>query len=156
LSQRTRAISDRISAIESDLPVKPNTLLKLTRRKQVAKLTFAVLAGVGGMLAIRRLVRPRPDEYREGVERISGAIAREITKGLKKGASADEAVRRAMSKRPPIVQVGGSDSGGFWRTLMNQTTRQVVAALAPELIDELRFYLGSKRRRNSTDEKEKN
>jgi len=102
-----------------------------------------VIAGIGGLLALKKLISPRTDKYREGVDRVSGAIAREITKGLKKGASADDAVRRAMNKRPPIVRVGGGESSGFWSTFLNQTMKQVVSALAPELIEQLKSYLST-------------
>ncbi len=156
LGQRANAISDRLTAIESDLPVKPDTLRKLARRKQAAKVSLAVIAGIGGLLALKKMFRPRNDEYREGVNRVSGAIAREISKGLRKGSSAEDAVRRAMSKRPPVVRLGGGESNGFWSTLLNQTTKQLISALAPEVIEQLKSYLGTGRRGSAPADSEKN
>jgi hypothetical protein len=138
LSRSAGAISARIEAIETELPVKPQALRRIAEQKKTVKVSLAVVAGLGTVLFLRRVLRPGRSTYQEGVDRVSSVISRSIVKNLKKGMTSEEAVRSAMHKRPPVVQMGADGSHGFWATLVNQSVRQVISSLAPELIDALR------------------
>ncbi len=143
LEQSSASISERIDAIESELPVRPLRLRKLSLKTPAVKLGIALAAGlVVGAIVLRKKGHPA-DLYREGLDDISAALSKEIRRNVRKGMDTEEAVSEAMRKRPPIVQLGNGGPGVV-STIASQLVRQVLTILGPIIADQFTSRIGTK------------
>ncbi len=136
LEERSASISNRIEAIESDLPVAPKTVRDLVGKRSLAKVGIAVIAGVLVGTFVFRL-RKRPGlGFRKELNDVSQSIGKEIKKNINRGLDTDDAVSKALRKRPPIVQVGG-EGGSLISNIFSQLSRQIAAALGPVIAEKI-------------------
>lgn len=136
LEERSASISNRLEAIESDLPGTPKRVRDLIGKRSLAKLGFAVLTGAIVATVVFRLRRRPGSGFQEELDDVSQAIGKEIRKNFSRGLKTDDAVSKALRKRPPIVHVGG-EGGSLISNLFSQLSRQIAAALGPVIAEKI-------------------
>ncbi|GMQ82490.1 MAG: hypothetical protein BMS9Abin05_1944 [Rhodothermia bacterium] len=144
LEERSASISSRIEAIESELPAAPKRVRDLLGKRSLAKVGMAVVAGLLVGTFVFRLRRHPGLGFREELDDVTQSIGKEIKKNLNRGLNTDDAISKALRKRPPIVQVGG-EGGSLISNVFFQLSRQIAAALGPVIAEKIaeRFKSGT-------------
>ncbi len=147
LQERSASISNRLEAIESDLPVAPKQIRGLLGKKALVKLGVIVAVSVVTGAIILRFRRDPDKAFREELDTVSASIGKEIRKYMNRGLGADEAVSKALNKRPPVVHVG-SDGGSLLSGVVSTLSRHIASAVGPVIAEKI-----ADRLRGETDEK---
>ena len=147
LEERSASISNRLEAIESDLPIPPKRIRGLLGKITLVRVGIIVaISVVTGAIAFR--FRKEPGKaFREELDTVSTSIGKEIRKHMNRGLGADEAVSKALNKRPPVVHVG-SDSGSLFAGVVSTLSRHIASAVGPVIAEKI-----ADRLRGESDEK---
>jgi hypothetical protein len=135
LAERTKSISERFEALETELPVKPSTIKRLLEHRNQIKKVAALGAGVIALALLFRKRKSSDITYQDGLDRVGEAIAREVQKNLKTGMEPDDAVHLALRNRPPVVKIGDQGGGNDGAGTISAILKQVVISLGPSVID---------------------
>ena len=151
LEERSTSISNRIEAIESDLPVPSKKVRELVGKRSLIKIGVALAAGVVVSTLVFRFRRRPGSGFREELDDVSMSLGKEIRKNIKRGLETDDAVSRALRKRPPIVQIGG-ETGSLVSNLFAQVSRQIASAFGPVIAEKITEKI-AQRFRSESDKK---
>lgn len=135
LAERSESISSRLDAIESEMPLKVKTLKRLSKHAKVIKKGAAVGACVIVLAYLLRRKSTSDSTYQEGLERIAVVIALEISRNLKAGMRAEEAVSSALRKRPPVLQLGTQKGRRNGSGVLSVIARQLAVSIGPALVE---------------------
>ena len=136
LEFRSASITNRLDAIESNLPVPPKQIRNLLTRKTLIRSGVVVAVGmIAGIVFLRRQKDPVKG-FREELGLVSGAIGKEIRKNLSRGLSTDDAVSKALDKRPPVVNMG-ADGGSVLSNVLSTLSRHIASAIGPVIADKI-------------------
>lgn len=122
-------IAGRIESIESSMPMR--SIAKIRNLNVDKMLTIGALAGVGmiaGLMFALRRKSTRPVDLDDGLERLSSRISDTIRDELDSGTDPDEAVRKALGRTPPILNLQETE-----RSLIGQAFRQFFRGVTREL-----------------------
>jgi len=147
LRNRTSSIASRLEALESELPVPSKSIRRLTDRKTLLKAGAGLALSVVAYMVVIRFRRDPNREFRREIDHVSASIGKEIRKNLGRGFDEEEAVTRALEKRPPVLNIGAAGDS-FWSSLMTQLSRHIAAALGPVIGEKI-----ANRFRGKADEK---
>jgi hypothetical protein len=147
LKQRSSSIASRLEAIESALPVPSKRIRSLASKRTLVRIGAAVAVGAVAGIFILRYHRDPARNFTREFENVRSSIGQEIKKNLNKGLDTEDAVSRALDKRPPILNLGGA-SGTFWSGMLSQLSHHVTSALGPVIAEKI-----ADRIRGSSDEK---
>lgn len=129
LRDQESKIAGRIESIESSVPVRSLARIGKIGSGKHIKLVAFIGAGtvVGIFIALRKKTR-KPVGLDEGMSRLSSRIADSIRDELDSGEDPDEAVRKALGRTPPILQLQETE-----RSLFGEAVRQFSRLLTREL-----------------------
>ena len=136
LQQSSSSIASRLEAIESVLPGPSKRVRNLVSKKTLVKAGVVLAASVLAGIVVLRYRRDPKKEFSHELEHVSSSIGREVRKNLSKGLDADEAVSRALNKRPPILNIGQTESS-FWSGMLSQLSGHVASALGPIIAEKI-------------------
>ena len=147
LEERSASISNRLEAIESDLPGAPKQIKGLLGKKALLRVGVIVVVSVVTGAIVFRFRRDPSKGFREELDSVSASIGKEIRKYMNRGLGADEAVSKALNKRPPVVHVG-SESGSLFAGVVSTLSRHIASAVGPVIAEKI-----ADRLRGESDEK---
>lgn len=147
LEERSASISNRLEAIESDLPIAPKRIRGLLGKKALVSVGIIVVVSVVTGALVFRFRKDPGKAFREELDSVSAAIGKEIRKYMNRGLGADEAVSKALNKRPPVVHVG-SDGGSLFAGVVSTLSRHIASAVGPVIAEKI-----ADRLRGESDEK---
>lgn len=118
LRDQESKIAGRIESIESSVPVR--SIAKIRKMDVEKILKIGALAGVGmlvGLVFALRRKSTKPVDLEDGLERLSSRISDSIRKELDSGKDPEEAVRKALGKTPPILNLQETERSFFGEAL---------------------------------------
>ena len=147
LEERSASISNRLEAIESDIPVPSKQIRDLLSKKALVSAGVFVAVSVLASVVLFRFRKDPSKAFRKELDTVSDSIGKEIRKFMKRGLPADEAVSKALDKRPPIVHVG-SDDGSLLSGVVSTLSRHIASGVGPVIAEKI-----ADRLRGETDDK---
>lgn len=114
LRDQESKIAGRIESIESNVPGK--SIARISRISADKKLKIGAFIGVGmvvGLFFALRRKSSKPIDLDDGLDRLSSRISDAIREELDSGENPDDAVRKALDKTPPILNLQKKDKSMF-------------------------------------------
>jgi len=131
LAERQKRISERVDAVQSFIPSGTGGISGAVRRLS-GRRVLPVVAAAGVFLLVRGLRSRRWTPYEEGLDHVSERLADTITEHIKRGDEPTDAVRLALEKHPPILEL--RQSRGIIGLLFHQFSQSISTALSKELV----------------------